>query len=226
MAPQSINFYKKEHGMKSAGLMAVTAAILAFLAVDWTDSVRGQAAPQTVPPPAAVVQVAPSNVPSAYPTPRRRGGSGDASDGESSGLREQDYEFGRQAEALASQYGAAKEDGAKEKLRSQLRDVLDKQFTVHHKRREAELEKLEARVRSLRELLSKRSEQRQPIVDRRLEQLTRDAEGLGWSEPSGGSAPSAGVAAGPNVFRLPNSPMGTTAPNPYGAPTKQPPARK
>lgn len=210
----------------ATGLIVMATALVVFLAIDCVSSVRGQAAPGTVPPPVGVA-APPSDAPSATV---RRVGPGDSSDRESSGLRGQDYELGRQAESLAAQYGAAKDDGAKEKVRGQLRDVLDKQFTVHHKRREVELAKLEARVGSLRELLNKRSEQRQTIVDRRLEQLVRDAEGLGWSAPSTGSATggtsAASVFPSQNGYRTPLDFVPTPSSSPYGAPSKELPARK
>jgi hypothetical protein len=183
------------------------AVAMGFLALNSLPAVRGQVGPGLAPQP---IQPLPVGVPSATvgrAGPQVAGGS------VSSSLRSQDYEFGRQAEALAAQYGSAKEDADKEKLRAQLRDVLDKQFAVHHQRREEELAKLEARVRSLRELLTKRKEQRQTIVDRRLEQLVRDAEGLGWSGPSSGG--SAGVGA-PSAFVLPSG-SGYPTP-PVGAP--------
>ena len=170
--------------MKLSAGLAVVGMVLVVWLVDWAGPVRGQVGPPAVPPPAGNV-VEPKQYP---PSATVRRSSADPAGRESSSLRSQDYELGRQADALAAQYGAAKDDSGKEKLRSQLRDVLDKQFTAHHKRREQELEKLEARVRSLRELLNKRSEQRQTIVDRRLEQLVRDAEGLGWSAPGAGSS--------------------------------------
>jgi hypothetical protein len=204
---------------RSAGL--VVAAIMGFLAIDWVASVRGQVGlPAVPPPPAGVVVEAKPYPPSA--TVRRL--PGDPADRESSGLRGQDYELGRQADSLAGQYGAAKDDAAKEKLRSQLRDVLNKQFEVHHKRREQELEKLEARVRSLREILNKRNEQRQTIVDRRLEQLVRDAEGLGWSGPGAG-VPSTGSSAGFRILGERTELPEMVLPGPAGAPGKQPAAR-
>jgi hypothetical protein len=197
-------FEHKELDMNvSKGFVATCLVAVALLAIP---SVRGQVGPGLAPQP---VQPPPVDVPS--PAIRAVGPGGAANSGSSS-LRSQDYEFGRQAESLAAQYGAAKEDADKEKVRAKLRDVLDKQFEVHHQRREEELAKLEARVRSLRELLTKRKDQRQSIVDRRLEQLLRDAEGLGWSGPSTGGSSSGGQIVGaPSAFLYPE-PNGYTAP--------------
>ena len=200
----------------SSGFIATAAVVLSCLAFQQVNSVRGQVAADAVPPPP--VQPRAAELPSATV---RRAGPGVPGESGSSSLRSQDYEFGRQAESLAAQFGAAKDGTDRDKLRTQLRDVLDKQFAVHHQRREEELAKLEARVRSLREILTKRSEQRQTIVDRRLEQLIRDAEGLGWSGPSTGSAPSAGLVPSGNSFGAGSGgfgPSNTPSPIPYGRP--------
>jgi hypothetical protein len=195
----------------STGFIATTVVALGFLALDRVTAVRGQVGPGGP----AFPGVQPPPVPSA--TVRRGGPLG--GEGSSTSLRSQDYEFGRQAESLAAQFGAAKDGVDRDKIRTLLREVLDKQFAVHHQRREEELAKLEARVRSLREILTKRSEQRQTIVDRRLEQLIRDAEGLGWSGPSTGSAPSAGLVPSLNSFDTGSGTFGPTttpSPAPYG----------
>jgi len=45
---------------------------------------------------------------------------------------------------------------------------------------QAELEELEKHVADLKALLKKRKDSRETIVERRLEQLIQEAEGLGW----------------------------------------------
>jgi hypothetical protein len=37
----------------------------------------------------------------------------------------------------------------------------------------------------VRELMTKRSQERKVIIDKRLDQLVREAEGLGWAPPPG-----------------------------------------
>ena len=164
--------------MKASTLTCVLLTAAAVGAIGWSASASGQSAPPASP--RATVEFAPANVPAV--TARIKP---DKEDSESSRLRKEDYELGRQTEALAGEYGQAKAPAAKDELKTQLRETLDKQFSAHHRRRELELSKLEARVRELRDLLNKRNEQRQAIVDRRLEQLLRHAEGLGWDGPSG-----------------------------------------
>jgi hypothetical protein len=121
-------------------------------------------------------------------------------------LAQADHELSRKSEQLAAQYGGAKEDDKKSQLRTELRETLEKQFQLQEKRREQELVKIEERLKSLRELMQKRKDARQAIIDRRLDQLLRDAEGLGWNAPTtGGSsssrAPSAVVYPSPQTVR-------------------------
>ena len=111
-------------------------------------------------------------------------------------LAQADHELGRKSEQLAAQYGGAKEDDKKSQLRTQLRETLEKQFQLQEQRREQELVKIEERLKSLRELMQKRKDARQTIIDRRLDQLLRDAEGLGWNAPTtGGSSSSRASSA-------------------------------
>jgi hypothetical protein len=48
----------------------------------------------------------------------------------------------------------------------------------------------------LREIMRKRSESRQTIIDKRLDQLLREADGLGWTLPPGTTAPRNGFNYG------------------------------
>ncbi len=44
---------------------------------------------------------------------------------------------------------------------------------------------LEARIKKVRELMQRRSAERQTIVEKRADQLLREADGLGWAPPQG-----------------------------------------
>jgi hypothetical protein len=85
-----------------------------------------------------------------------------------------------QADRLARQFGAARSDVDKEKAKSLLAQVLDKQFDLRQRRQFREIESLEQQVRKLRELVQKRQENRGEIVSKRLDQILRNAQGLGW----------------------------------------------
>jgi hypothetical protein len=107
-------------------------------------------------------------------------------DGELHKLMESEASSEREVRRLVDEYARTDNEGQRSKIKSKLSEVLDKQFDLQQKRREMEVAQIEAQLKKLRELMRKRSEARQTIVDRRLDQLVRDAEGLGWSSPAGG----------------------------------------
>jgi len=85
-----------------------------------------------------------------------------------------------EADQLARQIAQAKTDDDKEKLKAKFTVVLDKQFDQRQRRHESEIQSLEAQVKKIKELVRLRNEKRREIVAQRLEQVLRDAEGLGW----------------------------------------------
>jgi hypothetical protein len=86
----------------------------------------------------------------------------------------------REANDLVRKLGEAKTDNDKEKVKGKLGDVLEKQFDLRQKRHNQQIEALEAQVKKLKELVEKRKENRKEIVSKRLDQLQREAQGLGW----------------------------------------------
>ena len=89
-----------------------------------------------------------------------------------------------EAYRLAAEY-AATEDGEKRAaIKAELLKVLSEQFETQQQIRERELADVEARVKKLRELTQKRRDAQKTIVDQRLDQLLREAEGLGWTPPA------------------------------------------
>jgi hypothetical protein len=86
----------------------------------------------------------------------------------------------RRAEVLARQLAEAKSDGDREKVKGQLAEVLEKQFDQRQKRHEEEIKQLEAQIKKLKDLVDKRQENRREIISRRLDQLVKESQGLGW----------------------------------------------
>jgi DNA anti-recombination protein RmuC len=89
-------------------------------------------------------------------------------------------ELSRQTDDLVRQLHEAKTDADKDKIKAKLTEALEKQFDQRQKRHLSEIEDLEAQLKKLKELVQKRQESRRDIISKRLEQLQRDAEGLGW----------------------------------------------
>jgi len=86
---------------------------------------------------------------------------------------------------LAQQYVKSTKEDEKKDLRKRLSDALGKQFDQLAEQQKKELEDLETQVSSLKALLKKRHEARDTIIDRRLDQVLQEAEGLGWGTHSG-----------------------------------------
>jgi hypothetical protein len=85
---------------------------------------------------------------------------------------------------LAQQYAKATKEEEKKDIRKKLADSLNKEFDQLAQRQQAELDELEKQVASLKAVLKKRKDSKETIVDRRLEQLIQEAEGLGWGSPN------------------------------------------
>ncbi len=86
----------------------------------------------------------------------------------------------QEANNLARQLGEAKSDADREKLLTKMGEILGKQFDERQKRHEGEIKELEAQVKKLKDLVSKRQENRREIISKRMEQVVREAQGLGW----------------------------------------------
>ena len=81
---------------------------------------------------------------------------------------------------IVHQLKVAKTDSEVEKITAQLDEALEKSFAMRQKRHAQEIEELEAKVKTLKELVAKRQEKRREIVANRREQILREAQGLGW----------------------------------------------
>ncbi len=95
------------------------------------------------------------------------------------GMNQEEMQLAHESEQLVKQLGKAEGDN-KEKIRTKLTETLGKQFDARQKRHEAEITALEAKIKKLKEMVQKRQDNRREIISRRMEQLVREAEGLGW----------------------------------------------
>jgi hypothetical protein len=85
-----------------------------------------------------------------------------------------------EASVLLRKLAAADSDANRSAIKTQLKENLGKQFDARQKRHEQEIKTLEEKVKKLKELVLRRQESRDEIISRRLDQVLRDAEGLGW----------------------------------------------
>jgi hypothetical protein len=100
----------------------------------------------------------------------------------------------RSAEEMVARYATTETAAERKDMAAALRNTLAKQFDAQRQRRELELRRIEDQVRKLRDQIKKRDEARDTIIDRRLDQLLNEAEGLGWA-PATGPRNGAGLPA-------------------------------
>ena len=92
-------------------------------------------------------------------------------------------EAAREVAKLVAEYKQTEGDAERAKIKEKLSAALTKQFEQQQKRRELELARAEEQLKKLRELMKKRGDDKKTIVEKRLDQIVREAEGLGWSAP-------------------------------------------
>jgi hypothetical protein len=92
----------------------------------------------------------------------------------------EEMELANQVDALVAKLDEAKSDTDKDTIKRELSEALAKQFDQRQKRHEVEIAELEAKVKKLKDLVARRQENRRDIIAKRLDQIQRDSEGLGW----------------------------------------------
>jgi hypothetical protein len=91
----------------------------------------------------------------------------------------------QEAAALTEEYSRTEDEGQRAKIKAKLSGALQKQFDLQQKRRDLEVARIETQLKKLQELMRKRSEARKTIIEKRLDQLLQEADGLGWTAPLG-----------------------------------------
>jgi exonuclease VII large subunit len=81
---------------------------------------------------------------------------------------------------LLRKWKESKDDAERGKIKDELHKVLAGQFQAHLLEQEKEIARLEAKVKKLREQLELRRSKQEEIIDFRMQQLLREAQGLGW----------------------------------------------
>ena len=90
-------------------------------------------------------------------------------------LMRADMELELQSRELATQYhSASKED--REKIKTQIVELVNKQFDVRQQRRTLELKRMEDELKRLREALDRRTKARKELVEKRVSDLVGPEE--------------------------------------------------
>ncbi|HJQ80573.1 MAG TPA: hypothetical protein VJ828_11485 [Lacipirellulaceae bacterium] len=125
----------------------------------------------------------------------------------------------REAAAALSE---AEDDDARDEAQEKLSELLDEYFEADMNRREEELAAVEKRVKQLRELLERRREKKEDIINLQIDVLRNEADGLGFfsGDPAGGAEnvfglslpPIPGAGLPPGHPQVPGVPPTPTAP--------------
>jgi hypothetical protein len=175
--------------MKTVKVSLTIGAIILIAGALFTNpEVSGQALPDTkiyIPhtlaqTPRSPVPLDYGAMPSSYATPH---------DKELSELFKEESKAAGEASRMMKDYAAADNEDKRAKIKTKVQEALGKQFDAQQKRRDLELTRLEAQTKKLRELMKKRTDARTTIIEKRLDQLLREADGLGWASPHGPSIP-------------------------------------
>jgi hypothetical protein len=118
----------------------------------------------------------------------------------------------RDTRKLVDQWKASKDAGERDKMEKGLREALQAEFNARLTAHEREIKELEEKVRQLRARLNLRREKQDEIVDHRLQQLLRDAQGLGWgSDEMSGTGARGGLFYATDPQTAPADPLTTQA---------------
>lgn len=130
-----------------------------------------------------------SNGVSARRLPVTRGGRQEVVeqiDEEFTRLGRREAELAQQSQSLLRKFAETEGNADRAPIVDDLEETIGKQFDIQQQMRELEVSRIEAKVKQLRETLTKRAGARAAIIGNRREQLVREAEGLGWNSPDGG----------------------------------------
>lgn len=86
----------------------------------------------------------------------------------------------------AREYQATNDPAERKKIEETITGTVNNQFDARQNLRQIELDELAARLKRLRELHDERAAQRDRIVGDRVQQVLRDADGLGWGDATPG----------------------------------------
>ncbi len=103
-----------------------------------------------------------------------------ASDGLQHEMSQAESALSQKADELKKMLERANGDNQRAEIRTKLSKTLADQFDLRQKRHNAEIDTLERQVAKLKELVRKRQESRSEIISRRVEEIQREVDGLGW----------------------------------------------
>ena len=107
---------------------------------------------------------------------------------------------------ILRKYAKTTEHAERTSLAALLTQTVAKQFSARQENRLKELQRLEEQLKRLQSIQERRDKEKARIVDTRVQQLLRDADGLGWGsggESSNGRKANNTKEVSPSPVRLP-----------------------
>ena len=95
-------------------------------------------------------------------------------------LAQAESALSQKADGLKKLLERAKDDAGRAEIRTKLSRTLADQFDLRQRRHNHEIDALERQVAKLKELVRKRQESRSEIISRRVDEIQREVDGLGW----------------------------------------------
>ena len=100
-------------------------------------------------------------------------------DPEMAALNEFDSYFDQQTQELSERLRSAKKDD-REKLKTEIAEVVSKHFDVRQNRRELQIKRMEDELKKLRESMTRRNDSKDQIIKKRLAELVGNEDDLGF----------------------------------------------
>ena len=95
-------------------------------------------------------------------------------------LGQQERKLDSDSKRLVREYSSTDDSSKRRELEAELKKTVTAQFSIKQQIREKELADLEAQLERLRDRHQRRMDEKDGIVADRVQQLLREAEGLGW----------------------------------------------
>lgn len=199
------------------GLFMVTGSLIGIQHLQAQDPTSGSAQPKRNPAvrglPTAPGQSATTGSKPELPglSSHRFGGAGSAGFGMGMGTGAAGHpnspslrDVRQRIEVVKAQLQRASDDAGRKAAEKDLRKNLVQYFDSDMKARETELDAVKRRVTELEQLLTKRAEAKEQIIQLQLDTTVREASGLGFfRETPRGSRTSATATPGPGILRDP-----------------------
>ncbi len=101
-------------------------------------------------------------------------------DPEAYSLMKKEMDYNKKLHSLMKQYKESQNEGQKKQLKTQITGILTQLFDIRTENRSKEISHLEEQVNQLKKMMEKRKANKKLIIDRKIQELTGEMDGLQW----------------------------------------------